>query len=678
MGPRAALLLACLLAAFASPPPAPPPLKSGIDPAELDASVRPQNDLFAFANGAWLKRTEIPEDRVWYGTFIELAERADLDIRAIIEEEVAKPDRRAGSTSQQIADLYASMMNEARLEELGALPIKPELDRIDAIRTTNDLAAEMGRLSALGAGGPFPSSVESDVADPNLPVVRVGQGGTLLPDRDYYTKGDAPSVEIRAKYESYLSKMFTLAGRSDPLGRAKAVLALETSLAEAQWSQVESRAAALTNSRFRLFKLPSEMPGFDWPAFAKPQGLDGAADVILVQPSFFKAFAQLVRTAPLDDWKAWLLARYLTAQAPFLSRVFIDARFDFFGTVLSGQELPFTRWKRGVSLVNGYLGDAVGRIYAQKRFPPAAKTRMLRIVTAVLAAYRQSIRELPWMSDSAKAEAMDKVVRMHVRVGAPENFRDYRGLIIRADDLMGNVERLKKFENDQKMARLLARAEGGDWLITPQTVNAYYSATRNEIVFPAAVLQPPLFDLEAEDAVNYGAIGAIIGHEIGHALDERGRFYDGAGSLRDWWKAQDERGYQARARVLIEQFEAMSPAPGLHVNGELTLRENVGDLGGLEIAYRAYRSSLAGAPSPRIDGLSGEQRFFIGWARAWRLKMRDEYLRQSLLKDPYAPGSFRANGPASNLAGFYEAFEVRPADRMYRDPSKRVRIWSSR
>jgi len=672
------LVFAGLLGAIAAVAQTPPALKSGIDVSELGNAVRPQDDLFAHANGAWMRRTEIPPDRAWYGTFIELEDRAEADVRDIIAEAAALPDRRVGSTAQQIVDLYASIMNEARIEELGALPLKPELDRIDAIRNTRELAAEMGALSALGAGGPFPATVEVDAADPTLPVVRVTQGGTLLPDRDYYKKEDKASDEIRSRYESYLAQVFGLIGRPDALPLAKAVLALETQLAGSQWSLVESRAADLANQRFHLFKLASEMPGFDWQAWARPQGIDGAADLILLQPSFFKAFAELVRTAPLETWKGWLIARYVTAQAPFLNRAFDNARFDFFGTLLSGQELPRTRWKRGVSLVNGYLGDAVGRIYAEKRFPPVARERMRKIVANVLGAFRQSIRELDWMSGAAKSEALDKVARLKVRIGAPEVFREYRGLVVRPGDLLGNIQRAKKFENEQRMARLLAQAGGGQWLMPPQSVNAYYSAAANEVVFPAAVLQPPLFDVDAEDAVNYGAIGAVIGHEVGHALDERGRYFDGAGAPRDWWKPQDEQGFRKRSNVLVEQFNAMSPAEGLNVNGELTLRENVGDLGGLEVAYRAYRMSLGNRPAPVIDGFTGDQRLFIGWARTWRSKMRAEYVRQSLLKDPYAPAQFRANGPASNVAGFYEAFSVGPADRMYRDPLKRVRLWSAR
>jgi putative endopeptidase len=674
MGIRIQALAALMaVSAVASPP---PPLKSGIDLGQLDPSVRPQDDLFTHVNGRWMAQTEIPQDRVSYGTFVALADQADADIKQIIDEAAALPKRRAGSPQQQIVDLCASIMDATRIEELGVQPIRPGLDRIDTIATPRDFAAEAGYLSAIGAGGPFPASVEVDAAQERAPVVRLNQGGTLLPDRDYYLKTDEASVAIRGKYEEYIARLLALISRPNPTGLAKGVMSLETELATAQWPQVESRAATRTGQRFLLSKLSAEMPGFDWAAWAKPQGINTSGDVILSQPSFFKRFASLAASTPLEVWKAWLAVRLVTASAPFLSHEFDELRFDFFGKVLSGQEAPRTRWTRCVSLVNGYLGDAVGRLYVERHFPKAAKDRVKQLVARVLEAFRLSIKELDWMTGATKREATEKLLRMRVRIGGPENWRTYYGLVIKSDDLIGNIQRAKKRENDELMGRVAAPGAAPDWLITPQTVNAYHNVSQNEIVLPAAVLQKPLFDIEAEDAVNYGAIGAVIGHEIGHALDERGRTYDAMGAARDWWKAEDEAGFSKRARVLVEQFDASSPIEGSRVNGALTLRENLGDLGGLEVAYRAYRLSLQGQPALVIDGLTGEQRFFISWARTWRSKTRDEYVRQSVLWNPYAPGPFRANIPASNLGGFYEAFGVKPADKMYRDPAKRVSIWS--
>jgi putative endopeptidase len=650
------------------------PPTSGIDLANLDTKVRPQDDLYRFVNGLWLIRNPIPPDRVSYGTFLQLADRADADVRAIVEETVADRDRLRGS-ARQIADLYASLMNQERIERLGLTPVKADLQRLDGVRTARQLAEVAGYLSAIAVGGPFPGTVEEDTGAPGRPVVTIAQGGTLLPDREYYLKSDARFAEYRAQYLDYLTRLFTLAGRANPAADAGAVLALEIELARIQWPQEDLRDPTRTAKKYSLAELTREMPEFDWSAWARPQRIDASEGIILAQPSFFKGFAALVPATPLETWKAWLIARFLTAYAPYLPKAFSDLRFDFFGRVLTGQELPRTHWKRGVGLVNGYLGDAVGRLYVTRHLPPPAKARAERLVATIVAAFKMAIPEATWMSEKARRAALDKLARLSTKVGYPDRWRNYGGLVIKPDDLVGNVQRAKQFENDYKMARLTRPADHTEWLMTPQTVNAYYSPTANEIVVPAAMLQPPLFNVDADDAANYGAIGAVVGHEIGHAFDERGRWFDGTGAVRNWWTPADEHAFESATRELVEQFNAYSPLEGARVNGLVTLRENIGDFSGLAIAWRAYKISLTGKPSPVIDGFTGEQRFFLSWAQVWRGQIRDEYLRQTLLSMPHAPPQYRANGPASNLSGFYEAFDVKPGDRMYRPPAKRVNIW---
>jgi putative endopeptidase len=648
-------------------------LKSGLDVAGFDRSVLPQDDLYRHVNGGWLARTAIPADRVSYGAFTEIADRTERDLRAIIEEVAARPNR-PGTPGQQIADLYTSVVDETRLEQLGASPIQPELGRIEAIQSTRDLAAEAGYLSSIAAGGPFGGAVGIDPVNPGAPVARVTQGGTLLPDRDYYLKDEEPFTSVRGKYRQYLARIFELVGRPDPQEEARAVLALETSLARIQWTESESRNSAATYTRFTLRQLATEMPGFDWAAWAKPQGIDRSPAVILAQPSFFKAFAAMVPEAPLAAWRAWLVSRYVTAAAPYLSNAFNDARFDFFGSVVTGQAQPRTRWKRGVSMVNGYLGDAIGKLYVEKHFPQDARGRVQKILANVIDAYRGALRDAEWMSPQGKREAIDKLSAISTGVGYPAQWHDYTGLVIKPDDLLGNWQRALKFDSQSRLGNIAGTA-GGEWPMPPQTVNASYSPATNEIIMPAAILQPPLFDLGADDAVNYGAAGALMGHEIGHAFDDRGRRYDGAGAVRDWWTEADAREYQQRVARLVAQMNAYEPLPGLRVKGELASSETMGDLGGLGIAFRAYKLSLKGKRSPVIDGLTGEQRVFMGWAQIWRSKERDEYLRSTLQTNAYLPASLRANAAASNLDGFFEAFGVKPGNRLYRPPVERVRIW---
>jgi predicted metalloendopeptidase len=650
-------------------------LKSGIDQSGFDKSVRPQDDLFRYVNGAWLTKTEIPADRPVYGTFVQLDEKAEADLYALIEQLAGDRNKKPGSTAQQVGDFYSSYTNEAKLNAAGIDPLKPRLAEIDAVKNTTELADLLGKMSVTGLPGPVGGFIEADAGDPTKVALYLQQGGTALPDRDYYLKDDPKFAEIRTKYQEYLQKIFTLAGRPNAADDAKAVFSLETELAKIQWTQVESRDAVKTYNKMPVTKIVSDFPGFDWVGWAKPQGIEQATEWVISQPSFFKGFAAMVPTVPLATWKAWMTAQLITLDAGFLGSTLDNTRFEFFNKALNGQEAQRQRWKRGVQLINGSMGEALGQLYVAKYFPPASKVRMEKLIANLLEAYRQSITELDWMTPDTKKEALAKLAKFSTKIGYPNKWRDYSKLEIKPDDLVGNVERANKIENDYQVSKLGRPVDREEWLMSPQTVNAYYNPVKNEIVFPAAILQTPFFDVTADDAVNYGAIGAVIGHEIGHGFDDQGRRFDGDGKLRDWWKPADEVEFQKRAKLLIEQFNAFSPIPGMNVNGELTLGENIGDLGGLSIAYRAYKISLGGKPAPVIDGLTGDQRFFMGWAQGWRAKAREAYLRRQVLADPHAWAEFRANGPLSNIAGFYEAFTVKPGDKLYREPEKRVKIW---
>ncbi len=660
-----------------TPPPAPPPapLGSGIDVANMDTSAKPGDDFYKYVNGAWLAKTEIPAEKPAYGAFDQLADGAEKNLHDLIDAAAKDPNRPAGSVSQQVGDLYASFMDEAKAESLGMTPIKPHLDAIAAIKNVADVARISGELSAIGIGGPANEYIEPDAKDPTANIVTFVQAGTSLPEREYYLSKDAKYVEIRAKYAEYLAKILGMIGEKNAAAEAKAILALETEIARAQWTPAESRDAIKTYNKVAVARFNTEYPGFDWATWMKVQGLDKAPNAVVSQPSFFKSFSALAARTPVDTWKAWLSAQVVISEGRLLSKAFVDANFDFFAKTLNGQQAQRPRWKRGVALVNGSLGEAVGKLYVDKYFPPEAKARMEKMIANLLEAYKQSITTLDWMTPDTKKEALAKLAKFTTKIGYPDKFRSYAGLDVKAGDLVGNAERANRFENDFQTAKLGKPVDRGLWLMTPQTVNAYYNPVQNEIVFPAAILQPPFFNFTADDAVNYGGIGAVIGHEIGHGFDDQGRHYDGDGKLRDWWTKADATEFDKRAKMLVAQFNAFEPLPGLHVNGQLTLGENIGDLGGLSIAFKAYKISLGGKPSTTIDGFTGEQRVFLGWTQAWREKYRDEYLRVIVTSNEHAPSMYRGTDPLTNIDAFYDAFGVKPGDKMFRKPEERVRIW---
>jgi predicted metalloendopeptidase len=638
------------LAAWLHAGPWPQRAVSGLDLSAMDAAVRPQDDLYRHANGGWLAGTPMPPDRVSYSAFTEIADRADRDLHAIILG-LQRARQPAGSPRQQIADLFASHMDEARVETLGLEPVRADLARIDSIRTASDLAGAMGHLAAIGAGAPFGSAVAADAASPGWFLVQLTQGGILLPSRDHYLKDDAASRRVRAEYEKYLGELFRLVGRSRWAEDVGAVIALETAIAT---GLVPAGAAVPPSAPATIGQLRETLPGFDWQAWAAPQGFDRPVRIVFSQPSFFAAFVSALPRAPLDTWKNWLMARFLTATAPQLPRAFEQLRFDFYGRLLTGQDAPRERWKVGVALVSRHLGDALSRLYVEQHFPSRARSTATAIVTSVVRAQRDLIERADWLPREARAATLRKLATLQLRVGYPDVWRDYWGLEIRRDDLMGNVRRARRFDSRDRTRRLTG-SDRGEWTIAPVTINAYYDNALNEIVLPAVFLQPPIFSADADPAVNYGALGAAVGHELSHALDSRA--------------------FHARAADLVKQYGGFTPLPGHAVDGRLTLDENIGDLAGLTVAYHAWRQSLNGRTPPVIDGLSGDQRFFLAWAQTWRTKIRAEFLRQWVIAMPHAPPEFRTNGAVVHLDAFYEAFGVAPGDRLYRAPEARVRIW---
>ena len=648
-------------------------LPSGVDQTGFDASVRPQDDFFRHVNGGWIERTEIPPDQARWGTFNILMEESDANIRAIIEE-AAGSDAPAGSEVRKIGDLYNSFMDEAKVDELGVKPIQADLDRAQALKDKAEFLRLVGALQREGGGGLFGAYVGPDAKQSDQYIVYLVQSGISLPDESYYR--DEKYQPIREAFVQHVEKMLALAGGAEPKAAAERVMAIETKIAAHHWDRVKRRDRDLNYNKKSVEELEKLTPGINWTAWFQDVGApSGIAEVVVGQPDYLEALAKLLDENPIDDWKAWLVWRVVRDAAPHLSRPFVEEDFDFNGRTLSGAPENRARWKRGVNLVSGALGEAVGKLYVEKHFPPEAKTRMSELVDNLVAAYRESISNLDWMSPETREKALDKLGKFTPKIGHPDVWRDYSKLEIRPGDLLGNVRRANAFEADRNFAKLGKPIDRTEWGMTPHTVNAYYNSTMNEIVFPAAILQPPFFDLNADDAVNYGAIGAVIGHEIGHGFDDQGSKSDGDGNLVNWWTDADRKEFEARAKTLIDQYSEFEPLPGHKVNGALTIGENIGDLGGLSIAYKAYKRSLDGEDAPVIDGLTGDQRFFMGWAQAWRSKIRDADLIRRLAVDPHSPAEFRCNGVVRNMPEFHEAFDVKEGDKLWLAPDQRVRIW---
>ncbi len=651
--------------------------RPGFDPANMDRSVKPCEDFYQFANGTWLKANPVPADRARYGSFELLADRNREVLHGILETVSKRADWKKGSLEQKVGDFYASGMDEAAIEKLGGAPLKPWLERIEAMKGAKDLAPLMGDLALVRAGGGFGFFVGQDAKESTRYIGILSQGGLGLPDRDYYLKEDPKSKELRRKYALHVARMLQLAGEheADAKAHADAVVAVETRMAKASLTRVENRDPQKTYNRMAFADLEKLAPGFDWKAYFKALGVQPPKELNVRQPSYFREFGVMAEQITVPEWRAYLRWHAVRAGAGLLSKAFVDEAFDFQERVLNGIEKPQERWKRIQAATDGALGEALGQLYVAKAFSPAAKARMQAMVENMRAALKERIEGLAWMGPETKAQALKKLAAFGVKIGYPDHWKDYGKLEIVRGDHFGNATRARFFETRRNLAKLGQPIDRSEWGMTPPTVNAYYSPTMNEIVFPAGILQPPFFDPEADDAVNYGGIGAVIGHEMSHGFDDSGSQYDADGNLKNWWTEADRKAYLERTALIVKQFDAFQALPDQTVNGKLTLGENIGDLGGLKIAYAAWQRSLGGKPAPAVDGFTGAQRFFLSYANIWRNTIRDEALRVRLNTDPHSPGKYRVLGPLANLPEFYEAWGCADGDAMKRAAEVRPAIW---
>ncbi|MFG6467800.1 M13 family metallopeptidase [Roseateles sp. BYS87W] len=668
------LPLASLPGVATAAPPTAAPLTSGFDKSGQDRTVRPQDDLFRAGNGRWLATTRIPADKSAYGSFTQLADLSDERVRRIVES-LAATQRDTDTVEGKIGAYYASHLNTAAIDKAGLAPIRPMLDSIAALQTREQLAPWLGRHVGV-VDLPWALSVDPDFKQPGTNRLSLSQSGLGLPDRDYYLKtDDAEMARARDAYRRYLAVLARAAGLRQPDDAARRVIVFEHRLAQAQWPADENRDPQKNYNPMTPAELAKNAPGWDWAAMFGAAALPTLDRLSVAQPSYATAAAQWMAEAPLEDIRLYLTLRVLDAHATVLPRALRDASFAFHGAALTGARSPRPRWQQAVESVNAALGEAVGEVYVQRHFAAADKARMLVLVQNLLTAYGESIDSLTWMTPATQAKARDKLSKYLVKIGYPDVWRRYDALQVKAGDAAGNRQRAARFDWERQAAKAGQPVDKREWGMTPQTVNAYYNPTLNEIVFPAAILQPPFYNTQADDAVNYGAIGAIIGHEISHGFDDEGSQFDGDGVLANWWTDDDRKAFEAVGARLEAQYEGYEPLPGKRINGKLTLGENMADLSGLQIAYKAYQRSLGGQPSPVIDGLTGEQRFFMGWSQGWREKIRDPRLLQQLTVDPHSPPQFRANGAAVNHDGFHDAFKTQPGDKMFKAPADRIKIW---
>ena len=651
-----------------------PALHSGIDTTYIDPTIRPGDDFYAYLNGEWVEEFELPADKSNYGPFTMLRDKSQEDVKAIIDM-AATGDFAKGTDEQKVGDLYKSYLDMETRNARGTGPLQPELDRIAAISSHDELAVYFAGALKRGYGMPFVLAQIADMKDPGNYGLYTFQAGLGLPDREYYFNEDERSAALRDEYVAHIAKMFELARFEGGTESAEIIMALETRIAGQHMKKEDARDFANNYNKVATEDLGTVMPTFNWGGFLAEAGAAEIDGLIVLQTDYMAELDTIIQDTDLGTWKTYLEWTALNTRASVLGEALDNQNFAFYRAALSGIEEQEEDWRRAVSTVNGTLGEVVGKVYVKNHFPPEAKDRMLELVGNLVAAYEKSIKELEWMGDETKTQALEKLNKFEPKIGYPDEWRDYSALDIEADDLFGNIERAALAEYQRSLDRQGGPVDRAEWGMTPQTVNASYNPTMNQITFPAAILQPPFFDLDADDAVNYGAIGAVIGHEIGHGFDDKGSTFDGDGALRNWWTDEDRAEFENRTGKLVDQFSAYAPFDDLNVNGEFTLGENIGDLGGLSIGLLAYKMSLAGEEPPRIDGYTGEQRALLGWAQVWRRKYRDEELRRRIATDPHSPAEYRVNGIVRNMPEFYEAFGVTEDGALYLPPEERVKIW---
>jgi len=664
--------LALAVPVFAGEPAAPPKMDYGVwgfDSSGMDPRVKPGDSFFDYANGAWVARTTIPADKTSFGAFDMLADLSEQRVHTILDAAAAKGGP-ATTPEGKVGAAYRAYMDEALIEQKGTAPLAPMLEAIRAAHDRADLAALMGKP---GYSAVFDLDIDPDFKNPTVYQVFLTQGGLGLPDRDYYLTPQF--AEKKKAYQAYVAKMLGLIGWPEPEARAAEIVAFETKIAEVSWTRAEQRDPVKIYNLTTVAALEQAAPGFAWSRMLAGADLGGRADVVAITNTSLPKIASLYASTPLDTLKAWEAFHAADSMAGLLPKAFVDARFDFRGKTLTGQLENRPRWKRAVQAIDGQLGEAVGEVYVARYFPPESKAKMEALIADLKSAFAKHIRALDWMSPDTKTQALAKLANYDVQIGYPKKWRDYSRLEIRADDAYGNAGRSEAFEWAYKVARLNEPVDKDQWGMTPQTVNAYNNPFFNEVVFPAAILQPPFFNPKADAAINYGAIGGVIGHEMTHGFDDEGRKFDAHGQLRDWWTAEDAKRFEAKAKVLGAQYSAMEPLPGAHIKGDLTMGENIADLGGLTLGLEAYHASLGGKPAPVIDGMTGDQRVFLGWAQVWRERMRDDALRSQIASNEHSPAQARVDGVVVNIDAWYAAFGVKPTDKLYVPPDKRVHIW---